>query len=55
MSALKKTVIVQPGIVATLLVLFRPYLPRMQRHKATADTAARERWNQAFTKSMIVA
>lgn len=53
-SSWPKIILVQLGIVAALLVLYKVYLPRMQRHNLARDTEAREQRIQKFTRTMIV-
>jgi hypothetical protein len=47
-------VLVQIGIVVALLVLYKVYLPRTQRHEAAKDAAAREQRIASFAGTMIV-
>lgn len=53
-SSWARVIAVQLGIVAALLILYRVYLPRMQRHNAAKESEARERRIQTFARSMIV-
>lgn len=52
--AWKRIVIIQIGIVAGLLVLYEVFLPRVRRHDAAKDAAAREQRIQNFARTMIV-
>lgn len=49
-----KAILVQLVIVAGVLVFYRFYLPGMEKRKAAADLADRERRIQAFARTMIV-
>src|ERR1051326_31354 len=49
-----RVVLVQLGIVAALLILYKVYLPRAQRNNAARDTASREQRIQKFAATMIV-
>src|SRR5579871_2104142 len=53
-SSWGRAIAVQLGIVVALLVLYKVYLPRMQRHNLEKDTSAREQRIQKFARAMIV-
>ena len=53
-SAWSRIILVQLGIVAALLMLYKVYMPRMQRHNLAKDVEAREQRIQKFTRTMIV-
>jgi hypothetical protein len=46
--------LVQLGIIAALLIVYKVYLPREQRHDAAKDAAAREQRIASFARTMIV-
>jgi hypothetical protein len=53
-SALTKAIIVQLAIVASILALYKAYLPRMEREEAASLAKDREQRIEAFARLMIV-
>lgn len=53
-SAWTKAIIVQLAIVAAIIVVYRAYLPRMERERAASLAQDRERSIEAFARLMIV-
>jgi hypothetical protein len=53
-AAWTKAIIVQLAIVAVILVVYKAYLPRMERDRAASLAEDRERRIEAFARSMIV-
>lgn len=50
----KRVIVIQLVIVAGLIALFKFYVPRMEKARATADLAQRENRIQDFFKSTVV-